>query len=443
VWQIATERDGKSLNCHPIMMRYISFSLVVVFLLGHTALQSQSTPTTISGLVLAMRDSTPVSFASVLLKQKDSLIKGYNLKADAQFSITALPGKYRLEIFHVTHEPMVMNLVVRAGDTVINLGILYLKDLKSQTLDNIIVQAEKSSMQLSLDKKIFNVGKDLANAGGNASDILQNIPSVSVDPDGGVKLRGSDNVRILIDGKPSGLVSIKGGSGLQQLQASLVERVELITNPSARYEAEGMAGIINIVLKKDRRQGFNGSFELITGQPVNYGAAANLNYRKKNINFFINYGLAYRIQPGKSQIYQEVYGRDTTFIFKQNDKVKFTGFNNNIRGGLDYFFNDKNVLTAAYLYRKSEGNRIRNFRYNDYYNNINNAAGYINRTQDEDEVEPNSEVSVNFKRNFVKKGHELTAEIKYIDYWENSDQTYTQNGFKPDGSSVSSKTFIH
>jgi hypothetical protein len=442
VWQIATERDGKSLNCHPIMMRYISFSLVVVFLLGHTALQSQSTPTTIRGLVLAMRDSTPVSFASVLLKQKDSLIKGYNLKADAQFSITALPGKYRLEIFHVTHEPMVMNLVVRAGDTVINLGILYLKDLKSQTLDNIIVQAEKSSMQLSLDKKIFNVGKDLANAGGNASDILQNIPSVSVDPDGGVKLRGSDNVRILIDGKPSGLVSIKGGSGLQQLQASLVERVELITNPSARYEAEGMAGIINIVLKKDRRQGFNGSFELITGQPVNYGAAANLNYRKKNINFFINYGLAYRIQPGKSQIYQEVYGRDTTFIFKQNDKVKFTGFNNNIRGGLDYFFNDKNVLTAAYLYRKSEGNRIRNFRYNDYYNNINNAAGYINRTQDEDEVEPNSEVSVNFKRNFVKKGHELTAEIKYIDYWENSDQTYTQNGFKPDGSSVSSKTFI-
>ncbi len=424
------------------MMRYISFSLVFVFLIGQSNLKSQTAPPAIRGLVLAIRDSTPVSFASVLLKQKDSLIKGYNLKADARFSMTAVPGKYRLEIFHVTHEPLVMNLVLRAGDTLLDLGVLYMKELKSQTLDNIIVQAEKSSMQLSLDKKIFNVGKDLANAGGNASDILQNIPSVSVDPDGGVKLRGSDNVRILIDGKPSGLVSIKGGSGLQQLQASLVERVELITNPSARYEAEGMAGIINIVLKKDRRQGFNGSFELITGQPVNYGAAANLNYRKKNINFFINYGLAYRIQPGKSQIYQEVYGRDTTFIFKQNDKVKFTGFNNNIRGGLDYFFNDKNVLTSAYLYRKSEGNRIRNFRYNDYYNNVNNAAGYINRTQDEDEVEPNSEVSVNFKRNFMKKGHELTAEIKYIDYWENSDQTYTQNGFKPDGSSVSSKTFI-
>jgi outer membrane receptor for ferrienterochelin and colicin len=149
-------------------------------------------------------------------------------------------------------------------------------------------------MQFSLDKKIFNVGKDLANAGGSASDVLTNIPSVSVDPEGTVKLRGSDNVRILIDGKPSGLVSIKGGGGLQQLPASLIERVEIITNPSARYEAEGNAGIINIILKKDNRQGFNGSVEIITGYPTNLGAAANFNYRHKKINFFINYGIAYR-----------------------------------------------------------------------------------------------------------------------------------------------------
>ena len=138
----------------------------------------------------------------------------------------------------------------------------------------VVVQAEKSYMQLSLDKKIFNVGKDLANAGGSASDILTNIPSVSVDPEGNVKLRGSDNVRILIDGKPSGLVSFKGAGGLQQLPASLIERVEIITNPSARYEAEGNAGIINIVLKKDKQQGFNGSIELITGYPANFGAAS-------------------------------------------------------------------------------------------------------------------------------------------------------------------------
>lgn len=421
------------------MMRYISFSLVVVFLLGHTALQSQSTPTTIKGLVLAMRDSTPVSFASVLLKQKDSLIKGYNLKADAQFSITALPGKYRLEIFHVTHEPMVMNLVVRAGDTVINLGILYLKDLKSQTLDNIIVQAEKSSMQLSLDKKIFNVGKDLANAGGNASDILQNIPSVSVDPDGGVKLRGSDNVRILIDGKPSGLVSIKGGSGLQQLQASLVERVELITNPSARYEAEGMAGIINIVLKKDRRQGFNGSFELISGNPDNFGLAANLNYRKNKINFFVNYGIAHRIQPSNGKVSQTYVSGDSTFFFEQQDRMRLKTFNNNVRAGLDYFFNETNILTAAYLYRGSLASRERKFRYDDFLNSKSNITGFVNRTQLEEEDEPNSEFSIVHKKSFKKKGHEITSEFKYIDYWENSDQSYFQSSFTPAGTEIKNR----
>jgi outer membrane cobalamin receptor len=110
----------------------------------------------------------------------------------------------------------------------------------------------------------------------------------------------------LIDGKPSALVSVKGGIGLQQLQASMVERVEIITNPSARYEAEGMAGIINIILKKDRRQGFNGTIELVGGDPLNLGAAFNLNYRHKKINFFVNYGVTYRKVPYKGSLHQEL-----------------------------------------------------------------------------------------------------------------------------------------
>src|SRR5690606_22735796 len=174
-------------------------------------------------------------------------------------------------------------------------------------------------MELSLDKRIFNVGKDLANAGGSASDILMNLPSVSVDPEGNVRLRGSNNVRILVDGKPSGLVSFKGSSGLQQLPASMIETVEVITNPSARYEAEGMAGVINIVLKKENNQSFNGSFEVITGTPTNLGLAANLNYRHNKINWFINYGIAHRRLPFNGELYQEVYGQDSTFILNQTN----------------------------------------------------------------------------------------------------------------------------
>lgn len=322
-----------------------------------------------------------------------------------------------------------------------NLGIIKMA-LNANTLQEVVVQAEKSSMQLSLDKKIFNVGKDLANAGGSASDILTNIPSVSVDPEGNVKLRGSDNVRILIDGKPSGLVSFKGGSGLQQLQASMIDKVEVITNPSARYEAEGMAGIINIVLKKDKRQGFNGSFEATTGYPTNLGGAANLNYRHKKINFFINYEIAYRKQPGIGAIYQEVYGKDTTFILKQNNNSSLIGFNNNIRGGLDYYFNEKSVLTASYLHRRSKGTRVNEIRYEDYYNTLSNLNSVSTRRQDEDEIEPNSEYTLNYKKSFEQKGHELVAEVKFLDNWESSQQIYTQNFYKPNGTEEVSKAIV-
>src|SRR5690606_15804693 len=150
-----------------------------------------------------------------------------------------------------------------------------------------------------------------------ATDILMNLPSVTVDPEGNVRLRGSENVRILIAGKPSGLVSLKGSSGLQQLSASMIETVEVITNPSARYEAAGMAGVINIVLKKENTQGFNGSFEVITGTPTNLGLAANLNYRHNRINWFINYGVAHRRLPFNSTLYQEVYTEEGTQLLRQ------------------------------------------------------------------------------------------------------------------------------
>jgi len=305
-------------------------------------------------------------------------------------------------------------------------------------------------MELSLDKKVFNVGKDLAYAGGTANDILMNIPSVSVDPEGQVKLRGSDNVRILIDGKPSGLVSFKGSSGLSSLQASMIERVEVITNPSARYEAEGMAGIINIILKKERNEGFNGSFEVIAGHPTNLGGAANLNYRHKKINFFINYSTAFRELPGEGKLYQEVYDMDetssgeiyrgdTTYILNQTTRSLINGFNTNIRGGLDFFFNEKNILTFSYLYRRSNAGRVTDILYKDYLFDQSNMLGYTKRRQDEDEIEPNSEYSLIYKKSYEQKGHELTAEIKFLDNWESSDQWFSSDQYSSDNTLISSE----
>lgn len=222
----------------------------------------------------------------------------------------------------------------------------------------------------------------------------------------------------------------------------MIDRVEIITNPSARYEAEGSAGIINIILKKDQQQGFNGSVELIAGHPTNYGAAANLNYRHRKINFFINYGISYRDSPGGGSLFQERSAGDTIFLLRQTTHNEFRGLNNNIRGGLDYFFSENSILTASTLWRRSDARRLTDIRYEDYLFNLNTPLGYTLRQQDETEDEPNSEYSLVYKRKFGQEGHELTAEAKYLNYWEHSVQSFPQQTFFPDGSEDVSKSLF-
>jgi outer membrane receptor protein involved in Fe transport len=263
-----------------------------------------------------------------------------------------------------------------------------------------------------------------------------------VSGEGGVSLRGSENVRILIDGKPSTLVGINGSSGLQSLQGNLIDKVEIITNPSARYEAEGMAGIINIVLKKNQNQGFNGAIETTLGYPENFGGTAIINYRKNKLNFFLNYGLFYRRTPGQGKLYQEVYVGDQTNYLQQTSQNNVTGLVNNIRGGADYFFNDKTILTGSYIFRSTHVRRITDFNYLDYRKSLTNLYSNTYRQQDEKETEPNAEYALTFKKSFAKKGKEFTADLRYLDYWEQSDQLYTQTSKFGDGSPFTANSLV-
>lgn len=415
------------MNC---LVRYLL--LLYFFPLLTLAQTKTDQPISIKGL-LVDEQNKPVPFGNVALYQKtDSvLVAGAISDETGRYEVRSKPGAFSLKISVLGYQERRITTIQVAGQD-IDLGKLVLK-ATTKRLEEVVVRGERSQMELALDKKIFNVGKDLANAGGTAADILSNVPSVAVDAEGNVSLRGSNSVRILIDGKPSGLVSFKGGSGLQQLQGSAIERVEVITNPSARYEAEGMGGIINIVLKKEHKEGINGSFDLITGYPANFGLAANVNYRRKNLNFFINYTNSFRNTPGRSSLYQELYRNDTTFITQQNSTNQLKGINNNARAGLDYFFSPKNVLTASYTWRLSKGKRFSDITYRDYQFTTNNLRSITNRTQDETETEPNSEYALTYKRTFAREGHELTADVRYLDNWESSDQYFTQQTFQPDG----------
>ncbi len=402
----------------------------------HIFAQGKNAGIIVTGKVVDAGSSQPLSYATIqiYIVSTKILTGGGISDEEGNFQIESSRGSYFAVIDFMGYESLQTdNFTIDPDRSIFDLGTIEIT-VSSSILEEVTITAEKSTMEFALDKRIFNVGKDLGNAGGSAAELLNNIPSVIVDVEGNVKLRGSGNVRLLIDGKPSGLVSFKGGSGLRQLQGSLIEKVEIITNPSARYEAEGMAGIINIVLKKERKNGFNGSFEATAGHPVNLGLAANLNYRHKKVNFFFNYGMNYRRIPSITSTYQEVFADGLTYVSEQNYDGEHVGLFNNARGGMDYYINEKNIFTASYMYSRSNGKRLTDLYYNDYLKSDPNAITRTHRTQDEDEVEPIAEYVLSYKKLFSQKDRELNTEVRYFDHWEDSDQIYTQETTLDDGS---------
>lgn len=399
----------------------------------------------ITGKVFDSDQSTPLQFAavSVYTQADSSLLTGGTTDLDGNFEIPVAYGKYLLKIDFISYKSIwSAPLELNAGNPAIDMGMLTLAS-DATVLQEIEVRAEKSQMQMALDKKVFNVGKDIASTSGNAAEVLDNIPSVTVDVEGNVSLRGSEGVRILIDGKPSGLVGVRGAGGLQSLGADMIERVEVITNPSARYEAEGMSGIINIILKKDRKQGLNGSFDLNAGSPANYGAGFNLNYRKKDLNFFANYGFRYRTGPGLSYQYQELERDGITSIVEQFSDRDRAGWSNSVRLGADYFINDNNILTGSFNYRIGRDDNHSRLEYHDYIDDYpGNPTGITVRTQEEIEKEPNLEYALNYKRTFKRKDQELTASLQYRESTESEDADYRETFFESDFSPIATPDLL-
>lgn len=376
---------------------------------------SGQTPTTgVNGMILDAQNN-PIPYASVAIySAKDSTLKkGAATNINGQFKIALRPGKYYASISMLAHQDKIIP-DLKVQDAFIPLGKIVL-EADEIALEAIDIVGEKSTMQLKLDKRVFNVGKDLASKGGNVTELLDNVPSVNVDIDGNVSLRGSENVRILIDGKPSGLVGISSTDALRQLQGSMVQSVEVITNPSARYDAEGEVGIINIVLKKERKKGLNGSFEATLGHPTNYGLSFNLNYRRKNVNLFTNYGMSYRANPGCGTQYQEFYDDNGNLFSSHNierDHVR-GGLSNTIQFGADIFLNKSNTLTVSGMYKPSKNPNEANILYEDF-DSEGNLYNVTNRQDRETETGHNLEGALSYLKNFKRKGHKWTFDAKYI-----------------------------
>jgi len=387
--------------------------------------------TKLMGLVVEDESESVLEFAAVSIfnEADSSLAYGTITDIDGKFNVKVSPGKYFLKIEYIGLESWVMapfNIERGQGD--LEFGTIKLRS-NAQMLDEIEVIAEKSTMEMGLDKKVFNVGKDLLNRGGNAGDILDNIPSVTVDIEGQVSLRGSSNVRILVDGKQSGLIGIGSTKGLQSLQANMIEKVEIITNPSAKYDAEGMSGIINIILKKQQQKGINGSLDASLGHPDLAGVGGNINFRKSNVNFFTQYGFQYRGNPGGGSLFQEYYNGDnaSTFTDQTQDRNR-SRLSHTFRAGLDYFINDKNIITASGLYRYSDSNNDNLTSYRDL--NINRELELLtNRVEQQMETEPQLEWNLQYKKTFDKKGRKLEVDFQYRDGSETQNSDFLESSF--------------
>jgi len=388
---------------------------------------------TLKGQVIDEFSGQALEYATItLFAQKDSsMVTGGITDEQGNFLIESRPGRFFAKIEFLAYQTKTIEQIQLGKENLnVDLGTLAMQD-DTETLAEVEVRAEKSQMTMNLDKRVFNVGKDLASTGGSAEDILNNVPSVNVDIEGGVSLRGNDNVRILIDGKPSGLVGVDNANGLRSLPSNLIDKIEVITNPSARYEAEGMTGIINIVLRKEKKKGINGSVDVSAGFPDNYGIGINMNVRRNKFNFFTNYGLSYRKGPGQGKIYQEVKRGNITEISDQVRSSSRGGLSNSFRFGSDYYFNPKNTLTASLLYRKSDEDNFSEYVYEDYLDSF-DAAGFVsrsNRTDDELEKETSLQYSLNYKKTFDKKGQELTINVQYEDDLETESSDFVEKFF--------------
>lgn len=379
----------------------------------------------VSGVVVDKLTSQAVEYANlVLFRQKDStMVNGAITNQKGQFTIEKVPfGKYYLVVSFIGYSSLkIPDIMVNPKEPNKNLGQIKFEP-SSSTLGEVNITAEKRMMEYSLDKKIVNVDKNLVSAGGSAVDVMQNIPAVTVDIDGNVSLRGSTNVNILVDGRPSNLSGMSRQAILEQIPASSIEAIEIITNPSAKYNPDGMSGIINIKLKKKTAQGLNGLVSSSIGTGNRYNSSVNLNYSTSKFNLFGSWDGRWFQGKGYGNTYRIATLKDTNFYTHQYSEMKRKMNNNNVKLGFDWYINQKNTITLSGQMGHDESSREQNlFSYSNDYNQTSYEHYFKQNTESENEN--SNSINLSYRKTFEKKNKEFTADFSFSksDESENTD----------------------
>ena len=401
----------------------------LIFILTLFSLTSfgQARQIVLSGTIADSDSGEPLPYATVsAFNRNGDLADGGIADENGVFKLMVSPNQYSLNFEYIGFESVTTEIKPYTNN--INIGTIKLNS-SVESLEGVDVVGQSAEVEIRLDKRVYNVGKNNLIRGGTVSDVLENVPSVSVDIDGNIELRGNSNVRILVDGKPSGLIGLGGIDALTRLPAESIEKVEVITSPSARYQAEGTTGIINIILAKRFLKGLNGVFNLSAGKNDTYSGSANLNYRKGKFNFFTNSGYSDRTNMGQA-VQDNVYKTPLESVERYVEERLFNrrrqGFNINV--GLDYQLTEKSSLTMSYLTNERDGDDRTVNEQSQYQ-----TGGVLitNRYENEIDQEYSNQFRVDFEHQFNTKGHKLTATLQT----EKNDETEISdiNSFFEDG----------
>jgi outer membrane receptor protein involved in Fe transport len=393
------------------MKKLNAIALILLFLSSIVSFGQQApikAKLKVTGKVVEKTTNQPLEYATITFRLPDNpkAVAGGISNNKGEFAVEVNPGNYAISIEFISFKPTEIKSKSIQSNT--NLGTIALLEDAAQ-LNEVVVRAEKTTVEIKLDKKVFNVGNDLMVKGGTVSDVLSNIPSVSVDVEGNVSLRGNENVRILIDGRPSNAINIV--EALRIIPADAIDKVEVITNPSARYDAEGGGGILNIILKKGKNQGFNGTFIASGGIPENTGLTGTVNYKTKNVSLFTTQGYSLRSSPG-NMINETAYlnpdNSVKNYIIEPRTNDRYgKGYNANL--GMDLNINKSTTWTNTVNYRNNKGinNDLVFQNYRTALNEFDNTRTRLNRENSDSE---NFEYTSNFVKNFKKPGHKFSID---------------------------------
>jgi outer membrane receptor protein involved in Fe transport len=399
---------------------------------------------TIKGIVKDKDLKSAVEYATVSIFQMSdsSLINGTITNAKGEFELKQIkPGKYYVEVSFIGYnKKTIRNIPINRDYKIADLKIVYISQ-SSEALGEVMVSAERLPVQYQIDKKVIPVSRQLTTASGNAVDVLESVPSINVDIEGNVSLRGSSNFTVLVDGRPS---ILEASDILTQMPASVIDNIEIITNPSAKYDPEGSSGIINIITKKGKLKGTSGVVNLNIGNFGNYGADFLVNMRKNKFNFHIGMDYSNRNFSGDRESENRTIRADSTVYVLSNGDSDRERLGYGIRTGFDYEIDDKNLVTLGLRYGGREMNRGSDLNYSEYSKFTDGSTSSIDKFRSYDNSNRKMQfynANFSYLRKFKGKGHQLLTQVNYSyrDGDEKSKTERKQNGSIIDGKEATEK----